>query len=177
MRDLTKGPVGAHILELSAFIALSTMFQTLYAAARMSALVMVIFTVLCHIAPEALIGIFNRDPEVVRIGGEYLRILSWNFLASGVVFVASSVFQGMGNTLPALASSGLRLLLFALPAVFLARQPGFQLRHVWYLSVASVLVQFCASLWLLHREFGRKLSWPALPTSAVPSLEAEAPAS
>src|SRR5438552_87337 len=30
MKDLTKGPVGGHILELSAFIALSTTFQTLY---------------------------------------------------------------------------------------------------------------------------------------------------
>src|SRR5437762_1927640 len=30
MKDLTKGPVGKHILELSAFIALSTTFQTLY---------------------------------------------------------------------------------------------------------------------------------------------------
>jgi Na+-driven multidrug efflux pump len=30
MQDLTKGPVGGHILRLAAFIALSTAFQTLY---------------------------------------------------------------------------------------------------------------------------------------------------
>src|SRR5712691_6423135 len=30
MKDLTKGPVGRHIVQLSAFIALTTMFQTLY---------------------------------------------------------------------------------------------------------------------------------------------------
>jgi Na+-driven multidrug efflux pump len=30
MRDLTKGPVRGHILQLSAFIAISTFFQTLY---------------------------------------------------------------------------------------------------------------------------------------------------
>ena len=30
MRDLTQGPVGRHVLQLSAFIALSTFFQTLY---------------------------------------------------------------------------------------------------------------------------------------------------
>src|SRR5262249_28121072 len=30
MKDMTKGPVGGHILQLSAFIALSTTFQTLY---------------------------------------------------------------------------------------------------------------------------------------------------
>ncbi|MFI5006301.1 MAG: MATE family efflux transporter, partial [Solirubrobacterales bacterium] len=30
MKDMTKGPVGRHVLELAAFIALSTAFQTLY---------------------------------------------------------------------------------------------------------------------------------------------------
>jgi hypothetical protein len=30
MRDLTRGTVGGHVLQLSAFIALSTFFQTLY---------------------------------------------------------------------------------------------------------------------------------------------------
>ena len=39
-----------------------------------------------HIAPEALVRLFNSDPEVVAYGAEYLRITSWNFLASGLVF-------------------------------------------------------------------------------------------
>ena len=30
MRDFTKGDVGAHVFQLSAFIALTTFFQTLY---------------------------------------------------------------------------------------------------------------------------------------------------
>ena len=30
MRDLTRGAVSSHVLQLSAFIALSTFFQTLY---------------------------------------------------------------------------------------------------------------------------------------------------
>src|SRR5688572_12966338 len=30
MKDLTRGPVGRHILELSTFIAVTTVFQTLY---------------------------------------------------------------------------------------------------------------------------------------------------
>jgi len=32
------------------------------------------------------------------------------------------------------------------------------MRQVWYLSVASVTVQLGLNLWLLHREFERKLS-------------------
>jgi MATE family, multidrug efflux pump len=133
--------------------------QTFYSAAAMSAVIMLTLTALCHIAPAGLVQFFNRDAAVVAFGSEYLRIISWNFLASGVVFVSSSVFQGMGNTLPALGSSSLRLLLFALPAYALSQQPGFEVRQLWYLSVASVTAQLCLNLWLLHREFARKLSF------------------
>ena len=140
--------------------------ESFYAAAGMAAAVMLVVTLLCHIAPDALIRVFNRDPAVVAFGAEYLRIISWNFVASGVVFVSSSVFQGMGNTLPPLASSLTRLLLFAVPAYALASHPGFQMRHVWYVSLAAVWVQTCLSLWLLRREFGRRLDFPGVLAGA-----------
>src|SRR5712691_2053372 len=35
MKDLTKGPVGAHIVQLSLFIALTTTFQNLYFLGRL----------------------------------------------------------------------------------------------------------------------------------------------
>ena len=112
---------------------------------------MLVFTVLCHIAPAALVAVFSRDPTVVAFGAEYLRIVSWNFVASGLVFVISSIFQGLGNTLPALfSSSALRLVLFALPAYLLSQRPGFEMRHVWYLSVATVTLQVLINLWLLR---------------------------
>jgi Na+-driven multidrug efflux pump len=139
-----------------------------YAAARMSVAIMVVLTVLCHVSPDALVRFFSGDPAVVAFGSEYLRIISWNFVASGLVFVSASVFQGMGNTVPPLASSTFRLLLFVAPATLLSRQPGFQMRHVWYLSVATVAVQLSLNLWLLHREFGIRL--PTAP-AAVPALE------
>jgi len=139
--------------------------QTFYSAAAMSAAIMFALTLLCGIAPAGMIRFFNADPGVVAVGSEYLRIICWNFLASGIVFVSSSVFQGMGNTLPPLAASALRMLFFAIPAYAVSRQPGFQLRQVWYISVASVTVQLVVNLWLLHREFARKL--PAVP-AAVP---------
>jgi putative MATE family efflux protein len=131
--------------------------QSFYSAAAMSAAIMVALTLLCRIAPDAMVRFFNRDPGVVAFGSEYLRIISWNFLASGIVFVSSSVFQGMGNTLPPLGSSALRLLLFALPAYVWSRQPGFEIWHLWYLSVASVTIQLGLNLWLLQREFAKKL--------------------
>jgi putative MATE family efflux protein len=131
--------------------------EAFYTAAAMGAAIMVALAVLSHLAAGTMVRFFNHDPAVVALGSEYLRIISWNFVASGIIFVSSSVFQGIGNTLPPLATSATRLLLFALPAYVMAQQPGFQMRHVWYLSVATVTIQMCANLWLLHREFGRRL--------------------
>jgi putative MATE family efflux protein len=129
------------------------------AGALMSSTVMVILTVLCHIAPAAMIGAFNADPQVVAYGSDYLRISSWNFLAAGLVFVSSSVFQGMGNTLPSLATSFLRLVIFATPAYILSHRPGFALVQVWYFSVAAVTIQFVVNMALLRREFRKRLNF------------------
>ena len=132
--------------------------QTFREGALMAAGVMLVCGVICYLIPGALIGIFSDDPGVIAVGSEYLRISSWNFIASGVIFVASSTFQAMGNTLPALATSTLRILLVAIPAFILSRWPGFELRWIWYLSVASIVFQMTASLLLLRREFRLRLT-------------------
>src|SRR5688572_32799741 len=85
-------------------------------ASLMAVGVMVVFALASHIAPEALVGIFTTDSAVIAVGEEYLRIVSWNYVASGLVFVASSMFQAMGNTLPSLISSGVRVVLIVGPA-------------------------------------------------------------
>jgi len=94
---------------------------------------------------------------VVAVGAPYLRITSWNFLATGLIFTCSGLFQALGNTWPSLLSSASRLLTFVVPAVLLSRQPHFELVKVWYLSVATVTLQAVTSFTLLMREFRRKL--------------------
>jgi putative MATE family efflux protein len=133
--------------------------RTFSDAAWMAAGVMLLFAIACHIAPDALIRVFSKDPAVIAIGSEYLRIISWNYVASGLIFVASSMFQAMGNTIPSLITSGARIVLITIMALVLVRLPGFQLRWLWYASVGSVLVQVALSMALLRREFGRRLRW------------------
>jgi putative MATE family efflux protein len=137
-------------------------------AAWMAAVYMAGFTITCQIAPAAMVSVFSNDPDVIRIGAEYLRIVSWSSPASGLIFVASSMFQAMGNTVPSLISSAVRIALVATLTLILAPMPGFELRWIWYLSVGSVVVQFVLSLSLLRREFARRLRWDpiATPTTA-----------
>jgi Na+-driven multidrug efflux pump len=131
--------------------------ETFRTAAIMSSLLMLLITLVCQWHSEWFIQIFTRAPDVVAVGAPYLRIISWNFIATGLIFTCSGLFQALGNTWPSLLSSASRLLTFVVPVVLLSRQPHFSLTEVWYLSVATVTLQALISLTLLLREFPRKL--------------------
>jgi len=109
---------------------------------------------------------FTSDPQALADGATILRILSWNFFGMGIVFACSGMFQAMGNTLPALASSMTRLLAFVLPALWLHQRPGFQLADVWHLSVASVFLQAVVSLALVRGQMGTRLGGMAAASTA-----------
>ena len=132
-------------------------------ALLLSVCVMLPLTVIAHIAPAAMIGVFSRDARVIAVGDQYLQIISWNFVASGIIFVSSSMFQALGNTIPSLVSSLVRILIVALPAYLLSRAPGFELRWIWYLSVGAVALQMLLSLALLQREFRLRMDFATLP--------------
>ena len=131
---------------------------TFRSGAIMAASVMVLLTIACWIAGEQMVRVFSADPGVIAVGTEYLAIVSWTFVASGVIFVGSSMFQALGHTLPALLASLTRIILVAIPAFMLSRLQGFQLNWIWYLSVGAMFVQLSLVLVLLRREFRRRLT-------------------
>ena len=152
--------------------------ETFRTAAILCSVLMLLITLVCQWHPEWFIYPFSRAPEVVAVGAPYLRIISWNFIATGLIFSCSGVFQALGNTWPSLLSSASRLLTFVVPVVLLSRQPHFSLMEVWYLSVATVTLQALTSLALLMREFRRKLgARPAATGSAAANTVAVAPGS
>jgi Na+-driven multidrug efflux pump len=127
--------------------------------------IMLGLTLLCQVRPGFLIGLFTDDPAVIAVGAEFLHIISFNFVASGIVFTCSGMFQALGNTLPSLAASGTRIVTFAVPAVWLSTQPWFELHHLWYVSVCTVALQAGAAWWLLSREMDRKLDLVERPAA------------
>ncbi len=124
----------------------------------MSIGIMLMLTVFCQFGSHLLMHIFTYDEEVVAVGATMLMITSWNFAANGIIFSCSSMFQGLGNTWPTIGSSIIRVFVFIAPAIWLSRQPHFDLVHVWYLSVCSMFLQAVVSYTLLRREFRRKLT-------------------
>ncbi|UXI68958.1 MATE family efflux transporter [Tahibacter amnicola] len=135
--------------------------ETFRSAALLGAVVMLTLTLLAQWRPQWLISAFTTEADVTAVGVDFLRIISWNFVASGFVFTCSSLFQGLGNTLPSLLSTGTRLISFVLPAIWLSTQPGFRLEHVWYLSVATVALQAVVSYFMARDQLRRRAPLPA----------------
>ena len=131
----------------------------------------IFFIIICQIAPVAMVRVFSKDPAVLAVGEEYLRVISWSFVASGLIFVASSMFQAMGNTVPSLIASGTRMVVLAVPVMLLARLSSFRLDWVWYLSLTTSYFQLGLALLLLRREFVRRLDF-GVP---APSISIQAP--
>ncbi len=131
--------------------------ETFRSAVLIGSAIMLVLTLLAQWRPAWLIGAFTTEPEVIAVGTQFLQIISWNFVATGLNFTCSGMFQALGNTWPSLASTAVRVVTFALPVFWLSHRPGFRIEHVWYVSVATVALQALMSYALVRREMARKL--------------------
>ena len=127
-------------------------------AASIAAVTMLTLGVGIYLAAPLLVRLFSSDPEVIHVGVDYLHVVTINFVASGITFVSASMFQGMGNTLPSLATSALRMVVSIVPAIVLSHRPEFALTWIWWLTVVSTTLQMALNLVLLQREFRLKLA-------------------
>ncbi len=123
----------------------------------LSSVVMLMTTILMQWRPELLVAFFTSEEAVILVGAQFLQLISLNFIAQGIVFTCSGVFQGLGNTRPALLSSLVRILVFLPTAIYLKSLEGFTIEQVWYVSILSVTIQGIVSYLLVRREFRIKL--------------------
>ena len=134
--------------------------RTFRDGALIGSALMLVLTLLCQWRAQMLVAVFASDPEVLAVGAGFLHVISWNFVASGIIFTCSGMFQALGNTWPSVISSATRLLTFAVPAVWLSQRAGFRLEQAWYLSVVTVTLQALLSVWLVRRELRERLKFP-----------------
>lgn len=138
--------------------AVARVREVIMTALCMETALMAVLTLVCKFQPDSFVRVFAGDAQAASVASEYLLIISWNFIASGIIFVCASLFQALGNTWPSLLSMATRVLTFALPALWLSRQPGFSTAQLWYLSIATVSMQAVMSLLLLRWQWRRFLA-------------------
>lgn len=149
----------------------SQMFERVRETARESTKLVVVFmlffTALCQLVPARLVGAFSTAPDVIAAGVDYLKTVSWGYVASGSVFVCAGVFQGLGNTWPSLAASALRALAFVVPTLLVSASGHFSMHSIWQVSLGSVLFQLVLQQLLLRRELGIKAPRGLKPVDAL----------
>ena len=149
------------------------MRETLRIALLMETAAMIATAGLLNWQSTTLVGMFASEPASIAVAVLFLQVRSWDFVAQGIVYTSSNMFQGLGNTSPALFSSGSRFVMFSLGTLWLARQPNFRIEHVWYVWISSVALQAVVSSVLLRREFKRRL--PPLRMTAAAKFQRQSP--
>jgi putative MATE family efflux protein len=132
--------------------------ETFSSAAKISSVLMFAMMLCVQLRPEWLVRGFTDDPAVIEVATHFLRIASLNFVASGLIFTCSGIFQGLGHTWPALASTASRIVTFMLPAIWLSSLPGYHIDQVWYVSLVSVWIQAAISIVLLRQTMKARLA-------------------
>ncbi len=132
--------------------------STYHWAAGMSLVIMLVLTWVAFFHPMVLVRSFSEDAETLQVASTFLHMICFNFVASGIIFTCSGMFQALGKTWPALWSTASRLITFAIPAIWLSQQAGFQIEQLWVVSVIAVFIQLFISLWLLNKQFKHSFS-------------------
>jgi putative MATE family efflux protein len=125
--------------------------------------IMLVATMLAEWRPQSLLGVFTTDADTIAVGATFLKLVSLNLVAQGVLFLCTATFQGLGHTAPQLLSSATRLVTYAIPILWLSARPWFRIEYIeyiWYASIATTSLQALLSLWLLRREFRKRLTPP-----------------
>ena len=66
--------------------------QTMWYAVLIAALCGLVFAVVFQFAAAPAVGLFSRDPEVIRLGDQYMRSYVWDCILAGMHFVFSGYF-------------------------------------------------------------------------------------
>ncbi len=103
-----------------------------------------------QIFPDQLLSIFNASPEMLEIGREALRIISWSFLFAGFCIITSCVCQALGKSIYSLFTSIGRQLVVLIPAAFLLSLSG-NVHIVWWAFPIAELSSLALSVIFMLR--------------------------
>ena len=112
-------------------------------------LIISLFTAVFVPFGDSIIGIFNRDPEVIRQGARLLRITSPFFLFLALAMITGAALGGSGDTIPpmlitAIAQAGVQIgAALVLPTVFNLQEDGLW----WAISIGFVTWGSGMGLW------------------------------
>lgn len=107
---------------------------------------------------EPIIGFFDKSPEVLAVGKEYLRIVGLSYAVLGVALVLSQAMTGAGATMSSLVIDGAFLLFLVLPmAIIVTEYLGAPRMALWTtIALGNLFAAAGYTLWYARGAFLEK---------------------
>ena len=132
--------------------------ETLASLLKLNAILLGALGAICVVFGGAMTSFFTDEAEVLAVGSDYLFWTGFSFLSSIVLLSCNGIYQGLGNTLPALLSSVTRISIVIIGCFLLVDRPDFHSTQLWQLSFGANMVQATMSFLLLKRMLKQKLT-------------------
>ena len=121
---------------------------------RQATIVCLAFFVGCRFFPEKLMLCFAHDPELVRIGAEYLRVAAGSYLLTGVSQCCLGIMKVSDHVRRAtVISSGAVVLNIIFNAVFIFGMCGVPALGVRGAALATVLARIVELVWCVASSY------------------------
>lgn len=105
----------------------------------MSSMVAITLTAIVVFTKEFLVGLFNQDPEVIRIGSQYLLIVSGCYLIFSMMFSFNGVLRGAGDTLIPMFITLFSLWIIRIPGSYFLSERMGEIGIWWAVPIGWVL--------------------------------------
>jgi putative MATE family efflux protein len=112
-----------------------------------AAAIALFFSILYLTIPHLMLGMFVKDPEVIRIGAGYLRIVGTASIFFSIAFASNGVINGAGHTRVTLIFTLIALWGMRVPAALLLSKTGLGITGIWIGSASGFAVLMIVSLY------------------------------
>jgi putative MATE family efflux protein len=144
--------------------------QVIRVGTRWVVIYSLILSVLMMAFPQFFLSLFTADPETIRVGSTYLRIVAWCFVFNGIEIVVAESILGSGHTV-AISVIFTVFSLLRLPLAFLVPQLWDMgvLGIAWVISITCVARSLTIIAWASRGTWkrGLKSTLGADPASPV----------
>jgi putative MATE family efflux protein len=129
-----------------------------YEANRLAVLLMAAMGLVFFFFPYGLLRAFTSDPEVIKYGILYMKIVAFAQIPLAVTMVVAGSLRGAGDTGFIMFATIAGMWFVRLPfAAVLATMVKTEIRYVWSVMIADWLVRMSLLLWRYRKENWGKL--------------------
>ena len=108
-------------------------------------------TLVFHLFPSQLLGLFDASEEMLRIGVPALRIISLSFPIAGFCIGVGTSFQALGYSLYSMIISLVRQLFVLIPCAFVIGRITGEVTAVWWSFVIAEVFSLALSVFFFRR--------------------------